>query len=105
MRQEEYIIYGDKSDPETIRAQTVIEYHGVPCKVIGVSEVDKVFSSLYERVGGKPFPQIFYFDPVRSYGNENMEVHIGGLDKLYEWLRQKYDIRHQDWKNIKQDYE
>ena len=26
------------------------------------------------------------YDPVRAYGNEEMEVHIGGYEKLEQWL-------------------
>ena len=28
------------------------------------------------------------YDPVRAYGNEEMEIHIGGYEKLELWLRE-----------------
>ena len=47
-------------------------------------EVQKAFFK--KTNNAKTVPQIFMYDPVRAYGNEEMEVHIGGYEKLEKWL-------------------
>ena len=90
MRKEEYVVYGIDNCSWCERAKTIIEHYGYQCKYVNLKESQEIKETFNRKTrGATAVPQIFYYDPVRTYGNEKMEVHVGGYEELSDWLRQK----------------
>ncbi len=90
IRPEEYIVYGSDNCGYCTRAKEVLEQYGRKYHYVDVMK-DDVPASFYHRTNNaKTLPQVFMHDPVRSYGNPNIEVHIGGYSELAVWLEERH---------------
>ena len=88
MRKEEYIVLGKYNCYLTQYAINTIVFYSKKYKLVEIGDDD---SGKYIRRLKREdiIPQIFYYDPIRTYGREDMEVHLGGLDELYAWFKAK----------------
>ena len=87
VRKEEYIIYGSYSCSFCAKAQTILEHYGKNYTYVDIMESPETQKAFFKKTNNaKTVPQVFMYDPVRAYGNEEMEVHIGGYEKLEQWL-------------------
>jgi len=90
VRKEEYIVYGSDRCSYCHRARILLEHYEYNYRYIDVAESAEVQQEFYKKTkNAKTVPQIYYYDPVRSYGNENLEWRIGGFDELVVWLKEK----------------
>jgi len=90
VRGEEHIIYGTKRCVFCERSKTLIEHHGYKWIFMDVEESPEIQEKFFKKFQNvNSVPQIAYYDPVRSYGNENMEVVIGNFEALSDWLKKK----------------
>ena len=90
IRKEEYIVYGSDNCGYCTRAKEILEQYGRNYRYIDVM-IDEVPTEFYHRTNNaKTLPQVFMHDPVRSYGDNTLEVHIGGYTELEKWLEDRH---------------
>ena len=90
IRPEEYIVYGSISCGYCIKARAILEEYGRKYRYIDIM-TDDVPTEFYHRTNNaKTLPQVFMHDPVRSYGDSTLEIHIGGYTELEKWLEDRH---------------
>ena len=88
VRKEEYIVYGSETCRFCTLAQGLLDHYGKNYTYVDIMESPDVQKAFFKKTNNaKTVPQVFMYDPVRAYGNEEMEIHIGGYEKLELWLR------------------
>jgi len=98
MREEEYIIYGTDTCVFCDKAKTILDHYNENWTYVNIMESPEIQKAFFKKTkDAKTVPQIFYYDPRRAYGNENMEILIGGYNELQEWLR---EMQNNPWKGV-----
>lgn len=89
MRKEEYIIYGTDTCVFCDRAKTILNHYDKNWSYVDIMESPEIQKAFFKKTNNaKTVPQVFMYDPVRSYGNEELEVLIGGYENLEQWLKE-----------------
>jgi len=115
MNKEVYTVYGFDDCPGCNKSKKLLEKHNKTFNYVNVVENLDVQKAFFKKTTGtetpKPLPrvpQIYWYDPIRSNGDPNFEVHIGGLEDLEAWLTDNYRIKGQhpwtpspnEWKGL-----
>ena len=88
MRKEEFIIYGTETCVYCDKAKTLLDHYDKNWSFINIMESKEIQQAFFKKARNrKTVPQVFLYDPVRTYGNETMEVLIGGYDQLAKFLK------------------
>ncbi len=90
MRKEQFIIYGTDTCNYCDKAKTLLDHYDKKWIFINIMESRDIQQAFFKKTRNKKtVPQVFLYDPRRTYGNETMEVLIGGYDQLDRFLKGK----------------